>query len=35
MNAAWASAFGIWHVALFIVILLPVSLLLGKAFAVT
>ncbi|SMC63676.1 UbiA-like protein EboC [Pedobacter africanus] len=35
MNAAWASAFGVWHVALFIVILLPVSLLLGKAFAVT
>lgn len=35
MNAAWASAFGIWNVALFIVILLPVSLLLGKAFAVT
>jgi 4-hydroxybenzoate polyprenyltransferase len=35
MNAAWASAFGVWHVALFIVILLPVSVLLGKAFAVT
>ncbi|WP_316793396.1 UbiA-like protein EboC [Pedobacter frigoris] len=35
MNAAWASAFGVWHVAVFIVVLLPVSLLLGKAFAVT
>jgi len=35
MNAAWASAFGIWHVAIFIVILLPVSILLSKAFAVT
>lgn len=35
MNAAWASAFGIWAIALFIVILLPVSVLLGKAFAVT
>ena len=35
MNAAWASAFGIFNVAIFIVILLPVSVLLGKAFAVT
>lgn len=35
MNAAWASAFGVWHVAIFIVILLPISILLGKAFAVT
>jgi len=35
MNAAWASAFGVWPVALFIVTLLPVSLLLSKAFAVT
>lgn len=35
MNAAWAAAFGVLPVALFIVILLPVSILLGKAFAVT
>ncbi|WEK18916.1 MAG: UbiA-like protein EboC [Candidatus Pedobacter colombiensis] len=35
MNASWAAAFGIWNVAIFIVILLPISLLLGKAFAVT
>ncbi len=35
MNAAWASAFGVWQVAIFIVILLPVSILLSKAFAVT
>ncbi|MOA14346.1 hypothetical protein D3C78_1344430 [compost metagenome] len=35
MNAAWASAFGVLHVAIFIVILLPVSILLSKAFAVT
>ncbi|MES2458173.1 MAG: UbiA-like protein EboC [Bacteroidota bacterium] len=35
MNAAWASAFGAWHLAVFIVILLPISLLLSKAFAVT
>lgn len=35
MNAAWASAFGVWPVAIFIVILLPISLLLSKAFAVT
>jgi hypothetical protein len=35
MNAAWASAFGVFQIALFIVILLPVSLLLSKAFAVT
>ncbi|ACU02653.1 MULTISPECIES: UbiA-like protein EboC [Pedobacter] len=35
MNAAWASAFGMVQIALFIVILLPVSLMLGKAFAVT
>lgn len=35
MNAAWAAAFGIFPVALFIVILLPISILLGKAFAVT
>lgn len=35
MNAAWASAFGMTNVAIFIVILLPISLMLGKAFAVT
>lgn len=35
MNAAWASAFGVWHVAIVIVILLPISILLSKAFAVT
>lgn len=35
MNAAWASAFGVFQIALFILILLPVSLLLSKAFAVT
>jgi len=35
MNAAWAAAFGVWNVAIFIVILLPISVLLGKAFAVT
>ncbi|MFA4867042.1 MAG: UbiA-like protein EboC [Pedobacter sp.] len=35
MNAAWASAFGMLHIAIFIVILLPVSILLSKAFAVT
>lgn len=35
MNAAWAAAFGVWNVAIFVVILLPISILLGKAFAVT
>ena len=35
LNAAWASAFGTWQVALIIVILLPLSLLLSKTFAVT
>ncbi|MNR50192.1 hypothetical protein D3C85_1696780 [compost metagenome] len=35
MNAAWAAAFGVFQIAIFIVILLPISLLLGKAFAVT
>ncbi|MNT67079.1 hypothetical protein D3C72_2051950 [compost metagenome] len=35
MNAAWASAFGMLHIAIFIVLLLPVSILLSKAFAVT
>jgi len=35
MNAAWASVFADWKVALSIVILLPLSILLSKAFAVT
>lgn len=35
MNAAWAVAFGTISMALVIVMLLPVSLLLAKAFAVT
>ncbi len=35
LNAAWASAFGSWQLALIIVILLPLSLWLSKKFAVT
>ncbi|HEX8608063.1 MAG TPA: UbiA-like protein EboC [Pedobacter sp.] len=35
LNAAWAVAFGVWPLAIIIVILLPISLGLGKAFAVT
>lgn len=35
LNACWAGAFGIWQLALFIVILLPLSLWLSKSFAVT
>lgn len=35
MNAAWAAAFGALYVALVIVLLLPVSVKLGKMFAVT
>jgi 1,4-dihydroxy-2-naphthoate octaprenyltransferase len=35
LNASWAGAFGIWQVALIIVILLPLSLWLSKMFAVT
>jgi 4-hydroxybenzoate polyprenyltransferase len=35
MNAAWAAAFGAWYIALLIVILLPISLKLGRLFAVT
>ncbi|HRE50497.1 MAG TPA: UbiA-like protein EboC [Flavitalea sp.] len=35
MNAAWASAFGFPYFALAILLLLPVSLLLAKLFAVT
>jgi 4-hydroxybenzoate polyprenyltransferase len=35
LNAAWASAFGIWQLALLIVLLLPISMWLSKSFAVT
>ncbi|WP_216629182.1 UbiA-like protein EboC [Sphingobacterium lumbrici] len=35
MNAAWASVFADWKIALAIVFLLPLSILLSKAFAVT
>lgn len=35
MNAAWAAAFGAVYFALLIVLLLPVSILLAKLFAVT
>ena len=35
MNAAWASAFGAVYVGLLILLLLPLSLLLAKVFAVT
>jgi 4-hydroxybenzoate polyprenyltransferase len=35
MNAAWAAAFGAFYIALVIVILLPISLKLGRLFAVT
>ncbi|MEJ7831154.1 MAG: UbiA-like protein EboC [Segetibacter sp.] len=35
MNASWAAAFGSFYFALFILLLLPVSFLLAKAFAVT
>ena len=35
MNAAWAAAFGYVLVALLIFLLLPLSILLAKAFAVT
>ena len=35
MNAAWASAFGVVWLALVIVLLLPLSILMAKAFAVT
>ena len=35
MNAAWASAFGAAYVAVLILLLLPLSLLLAKVFAVT
>ncbi|MEJ7680383.1 MAG: UbiA-like protein EboC [Segetibacter sp.] len=35
MNAAWAAAFGALYLALVIILLLPLSLKLGKIFAVT
>jgi 4-hydroxybenzoate polyprenyltransferase len=35
MNAAWASAFGVTYLALIIILLLPLSILLAKVFAVT
>lgn len=35
MNAAWAAAFGAFYLAIIIILLLPVSLKLGKIFAVT
>ena len=35
MNASWAAAFGNLSMALIILVLLPISILLGKAFAVT
>lgn len=35
MNAAWAAAFGSFYLALIIILLLPLSLKLGKLFAVT
>ncbi|MCX2450625.1 UbiA-like protein EboC [Pedobacter sp. PLR] len=34
LNAAWASAFGIWYIALIILLLLPLSLWLSKKFTV-
>ena len=35
MNAAWASAFGVTYLALIIILLLPLSILLARMFAVT
>lgn len=35
MNAVWCIAFGYWPVALMVVLLLPVSMWMGKIFAVT
>ena len=35
MNAAWASAFGVTYLALIIILLLPLSVLLARVFAVT
>jgi len=35
LNAAWASAFGVWQLSLFIILLLPLSMWLSKTIAVT
>lgn len=35
MNASWCMAFGLWPVAIGVLLLLPISLYLAKAFAVT
>jgi 4-hydroxybenzoate polyprenyltransferase len=35
MNAAWAAAFGVTYLALIIVLLLPLSIMMAKVFAVT
>jgi 4-hydroxybenzoate polyprenyltransferase len=35
MNAAWAAAFGVTYLALIIILLLPLSILMAKVFAVT
>jgi len=35
MNAAWASAFGVTYLAFIIILLLPLSVLMAKVFAVT
>ena len=35
MNAAWAAAFGTLYLALIILLLLPISIWMAKAFAVT
>jgi len=35
MNAAWVSLSGQWEIAIFVILLLPVSIRLGKKFAVT
>ena len=35
MNASWCMAFGLWPVALAVLVLLPLSMMLAKAFAVT
>lgn len=35
MNASWCMAFGLWPLALVVLALLPLSILLAKAFAVT
>lgn len=35
MNAAWAAAFGVTYLAFIIILLLPLSILLAKVFAVT